>query len=125
MLVVEDEVTLQDIIRVKLEKNKFSVITARTKALTHLRNFGMVDAIWLDHYLFGQEAGLDFLTAIRAEGSPWRTIPVFTISNTASDVKKSSYAKLGVEKYYVKSDFRLSEIIEDIRTILDRKYLTH
>jgi len=119
-LVVEDEVPLQNAIRLNLEKNGFSVVTARDaqQALNHLQDIGKIDVIWLDHYLLGKESGLDFLVRLKEDGAGWKEIPVFVVSNTASEDKVSSYVKLGVDKYYTKSDFRLEEIIKDIKQTL-------
>jgi len=120
VLVVEDEVPLQNAIRLKLEKNEFSVVTARDvqQALNHLQDVENIDVIWLDHYLLGKESGLDFLVRLKEDGAGWKKIPVFVVSNTASEDKVSSYVKLGAEKYYTKSDYRLDDIIQDIKQTL-------
>lgn len=81
----------------------------------------MVDVIWLGHYLLGQNSGLDLIAKVKAEGSGWRSIPVYLVSNTASKEKVQTYMKLGIEKYYTKSDYRLDEIVADIKKHLDSK----
>ncbi len=40
------------------------------------------------------------------------------VSNTATDDKVKTYLKLGAEKYYTKSDYRLDYIIDDIKKTL-------
>ena len=80
-----------------------------------------VDAIWLDHYLFGKGNGLDFVTTIKQEGSKWKNIPVFVVSNTATPEKVNSYLRLGVNKYYTKADHKLADIIGDIQEYLESK----
>jgi two-component system, chemotaxis family, sensor kinase CheA len=121
ILIVEDELPLQKAIRIKLEKSNFEVVTARSvaQALNHLKDVEIVDAIWLDHYLLGKETGLDFVAKIK-QHSDFKNIPVFIVSNTATPDKAKLYLHLGVEKYYMKSDFRLDQIIEDIKNNLKK-----
>lgn len=121
ILIVEDEQPLSKAIQSSLEKNGFQVLTARTVegALNHLKEDGVVDAIWLDHYLIGKENGLDFVTRIKKEEA-WKNIPVFLVSNTASEDKVFSYERLGVYKHYIKAEHRLDEIISDITKYLKK-----
>ncbi len=120
ILVVEDELPLQKAIESKLKKNDFNVITARTaekaeKLMQDKKN--SIDVIWLDHYLLGQENGLDFVAKLKNHKSS-NNIPVFVVSNTATPDKISSYIQLGISKYYTKSDNRLDNIISDIKETL-------
>jgi DNA-binding NtrC family response regulator len=123
ILVVEDERPLLEAIKAKLEKSNFSVVTARSveQALNHLQDIRTVDVIWLDHYLLGKESGLDFVVKCKKEDSWCKNIPIFVISNTASADKFKSYLQFGVEKYYVKAEKRLDEIIEEIQKTLFEK----
>lgn len=121
ILVVEDEKPLQDVIRAKIEKCGCSVVTARTveQALSYLEEGMDIDVIWLDHYLLGKENGLDLVAKLKAEGSRWKNIPVFVVSNTASEDKIKCYLGLGVEKYYTKADYKLDQILSDINKHLE------
>ena len=140
---IEDERPLLEAINTKLEKNGFSVLSARSveqafglklikddlgimtvhsieQALMYLETLEKVNAIWLDHHLLGKEDGLYFVKKIKANGGRWTSIPIFVVSNAASPNTVRSYIKSGVSKYYVKSDHRLDEIIGDIKSLLDR-----
>lgn len=119
ILVVEDEKPLLGAISVKLEKEGFQVVTARTaeQAYNLLEDSVKIDAIWLDHYLLGKENGLDLVIKIKND-EKYKAIPIFIVSNTASADKIKSYINLGVNKYYVKSNYRLDKIISDIRKCL-------
>lgn len=123
ILVVEDERPLAEAIKIKLKLNNFEVVTASSvdSALNFLKDNVVVDAIWLDHYLLGKENGLDLVSLIKNDGSKWKSIPVFVVSNTASADKVGAYLKLGVNKYYAKSDFRLEQIINDIKATLNKE----
>ena len=121
ILVIEDERPLMEAIKAKLEKSNFAVVTARAveQALAYLEDLGHIDAIWLDHYLLGKENGLDFVTKLKSHDGKWKSIPVFVVSNTAGPDKVQSYLRLGVNKYYVKAEHRLDEIIKDIKEFID------
>lgn len=116
VLVVEDERPLLEAIKIKLENSGFEVVTARSveQALNHIEDVDNIDAIWLDHYLLGKENGLDFVAKCKADDSKCVSIPIFVVSNTASSDKVQAYMQLGVNKYYVKAEKRLDEIIADM-----------
>ena len=121
ILVIEDERPLQEAIKAKLLSNEFEVVTARSveEALNFLKDDVNISVIWLDHYLLGKETGLDFLAQIKTDDTEWQKIPIFVVSNTASPEKVQSYLRLGAKKYYTKSDYRLDQIIGDIKAFLE------
>ncbi len=115
ILVVEDELSLQNVIRLKLSKNGFIVHVANSveSALAVIKKVDNIKAIWLDHYLVGEGSGIDLVANLKNDDE-YKKIPIFIVSNTASPDKLKGYIGLGVEKYYTKSNFSLSEIINDI-----------
>lgn len=123
ILVVEDERPLMEAIKAKLEKNDFKVVTAASvaQAFNYLEDEVKIQVIWLDHYLLGKENGLDLVAKMKEDGSKWKEIPIFVVSNTASPDKVNSYLRLGANKYYTKANFRLDTIIGDIREYLGQK----
>jgi DNA-binding response OmpR family regulator len=122
VLIVEDEKPLLNAIKIKLENSGFDVVTARTvdQALHYMEDLERVDVIWLDHYLLGKGTGLDFVVKIKSNDK-WKQIPIFVVSNTASPEKVRSYIKFGAIKFYTKADFRLDEIIADMKGVLVEK----
>ncbi len=122
ILVVEDELPLQAAIRIKLESMGLIVVTARTiqQAFEYLKEVPTIDAVWLDHYLIGNGSGLDFVAQMR-EGS-YPELPIFVISNSIDHEKITSYLRLGVNKYYTKTECRLIDIATDIRDYLNRDH---
>lgn len=122
ILVVEDEQPLLKLIKTKLEKNGFTVTTARTflEAWNYLKDLKWVDAIWLDHYLVGKEDGLDFVAKLKNHDEQWKKIPIFVISNTASPANVQSYIKLGIIKYFVKIENQLDNIVAEIKSFLEK-----
>jgi CheY-like chemotaxis protein len=117
ILVIEDELPLQDAIRIKLENNGLKVITARSvkQALSYVEEVATIDVIWLDHYLLGQENGLEFVARLKNEKSRYRDIPIFVVSNSVGQDKITSYINFGINKYYTKTEFTLAEIVTDIK----------
>ena len=122
VLVVEDEIILQNLIYSKLVKRNFSVVYSRTaaQALKYLEDNKDIDIIWLDHYLLGKDDGLDFVAKVK-ENPDWKHIPIFLISNSASDDKVQAYLQLGVDKYFIKSNYTLDNIIDDMEKYVSEK----
>jgi CheY-like chemotaxis protein len=142
ILVIEDERALLDVVNNRLKKKGFGVVSARSvdqvfdasleengldiiaatsvkQALEHLEGLEKIDAVWLDHNLIGKENGLDFIKKIKANGGRWKKIPIFVVSNTERSDTIKSYVKLGISKYYIKSNHKLDEIIKDINESLN------
>lgn len=119
VLVVEDERPLSMAIAKKLGLIGFDVLTARTanQAMTYLEEVEKIDAIWLDHYLLGEDSGLDLVMKIKKK-SKWSGIPVFVVSNTASPDKIKCYLELGVSKYYLKAECRIDDVAKEINRSL-------
>ncbi|MDB5204665.1 MAG: hypothetical protein JWP09_693 [Candidatus Taylorbacteria bacterium] len=144
ILVIEDEKPLLEAVKTKLEKNNFNVITSRSvmrafgspleedntggvtkdsiiEALKHIEDLERVDAIWLDHNLLGKENGLDFVTKFKSNDGKWSKIPIFVVSNTSDDNLVKTYAKLGVNHYFIKAEHKLEDIIKEINMCLEPK----
>lgn len=141
ILLIEDDIPLLEAVQIKLEKNNFKVISARSverafssgiedldsgsitvssieKALKFLSDLEGIDAIWLDHNLVGKENGIDFVNKFKANGGRWSKVPIFVVSNTSSLDLRKSYAQLGVDHYFVKAEHRLDNIISEIKETL-------
>lgn len=121
ILVLEDEKPLLEAIKLKLEKRGFDVVSARTidQAKNYVNDLERVDVIWMDHYLIGKGNGLDFIAWCKeSDNDKCRLIPVFVVSNTASDDKVATYMSLGAKRYFVKSNHKLDEIITEISNSL-------
>lgn len=140
ILVIEDDTSLLEVIKSKLELSSFTVIVSRSveqafttefteileknqvvqksyieTALAHLETLEKIDAIWLDHNLIGKEDGLDFVVKFKANGGRWSALPIFVVSNSADNELIDTYKELGVTKYYLKAEHKLADIIADIK----------
>ncbi len=118
VLVVEDDKPLQDAIVMKLTKEGINTTTAINfdQAIEALNKEGVFDAIWLDHYLLGDKDGYEVVKETQKE-IRWKNIPIFLVSNTINPEKVQPYFDAGIVRFYVKSDYKLEEILNDIKSI--------
>ncbi len=119
ILVIEDEQSLLEAIKKKLENSGFNTVPASDaeQALSYLESSQTnPDLIWLDYYLPGI-SGLEFMSKIK-NNEKFSAIPIFIISNTAGPDKVSSMMGLGANKYFLKAEKRLDEIIDEIKKYL-------
>ncbi|MCX6779418.1 MAG: response regulator [Candidatus Magasanikbacteria bacterium] len=118
ILVIEDEESLLNAIATSLEGEGFQVIKSRIadQAWQYLKDVGLVDLIWLDHYLLGED-GIYFTKRLRGD-EKLKGLPVFVVSNSENPVKEKEYEELGVIKYYTKSENSLEKIISEIKKYL-------
>ncbi|HEY4496706.1 MAG TPA: response regulator [Candidatus Paceibacterota bacterium] len=122
VLVVEDERPLLEAISKKLESQGILAVTARSvdQAASYLEDVKGVNLIWLDHYLLGPKDGIDFVNDLKRDAYK-KDIPIFVVSNTASPDKRDEYIKLGVDRVYTKADYKLDDIIKEIKLFLEKK----
>jgi len=118
-MVVEDESLLLQAICKKLTLNKMNPISCASgkQALDYLENLPeLPDAIWLDYHLKDME-GITFMQKIK-DHKKWREIPVFVVSNSASQDKIQGMLALGARKYLLKAEHRLDELIRIIHDFI-------
>ncbi len=120
VMVVEDEKMLLQAISKKLEAVGFEGILCPNarEAIKYFREGlgALPDVIWLDYYLPDMN-GFEFLSEIK-KNEAWAKIPVVVVSNSASEEKKNAMLVLGVEKYILKAEHKLSDIVEIIREVI-------
>jgi len=121
ILIIEDELSLLRAIEKKLEHSGFETATAQdgNLALDLLHSLPEPpDLIWLDYYL-PTMSGLEFLTKIK-DDPQFSGIPVFVVSNTAGPEKVNAMMALGANKYFLKAEIKLEEIISEIYKFLPK-----
>jgi CheY-like chemotaxis protein len=122
ILVVEDEDLLLQAISKKLTLSGLHPVscTSGEQALDYLNSFSeLPDAIWLDYHLTGMD-GLTFLEKLK-ENKKWKDIPVVVISNSASPEKVHDMLALGANKYLLKAEYRLDQIIDTVKEFVSGK----
>jgi CheY-like chemotaxis protein len=122
VLVVEDEAALQDAIKMKMEKEGMAYIGATNaeEALVKLTEI-RPELIWLDLLMPGM-GGFAFLQKLR-ETPSYRDIPVVIVSVSASAEKIRHAFELNVVDYLVKSQYKLEDIINKMKTFITQKPL--
>lgn len=121
ILVIEDETLLLEAIRLKLNAAGYEVdvYSAAKEALAKLQNNELdPSAIWLDYYM-GDMNGLEFLSEVK-KLDKYKNIPVLVVSNSASEDKITALQSLGVEKYLLKADYKLEEIVNELKQVIEK-----
>ena len=113
VLIVEDDLFLQGILAMKLEKAGFVV----ERALDGKEAFSILekerpDIILLDLLLPGME-GREVLRHIK-ETSQWASIPVIIASNLDNPTERDKVKQLGVVDYLVKVEHTPDEIVQRV-----------
>ena len=119
ILVIEDEASMQEIIKETLEKEKYIVESATTydRALDKIISFDY-DCILLDITL-PDGSGLDLLTELKKID---KTSNVIIISAKNSIDDKVAGLNLGADDYLIKP-FHIAELTARVKSILRRKAL--
>lgn len=120
IFVIEDEAALLHALEARLSIEGFNVITS-SDGKEGIENINLVkpDLVVLD-ILLPRMNGLEVLKNLK--GNPeTKSIPVIVISNISdeSDIEKAK--KLGAQDYLIKADYKLDEIVEKIKEIIDVK----
>jgi len=124
ILVVEDEVLLLEAIAKKLKVNNYEVVTATsdTQVIDYLESMSTPpDAIWLDYYL-GDVNSLELLKKIK-EKELWKDIPIVVVSNSSDKKVVQSMMALGANKYLLKAENKLQDIIKTFDNFITQEQL--
>jgi DNA-binding response OmpR family regulator len=113
ILFVEDEKVLRDTLEEALIDNKFEVQTAINgeEALKFIEK-NEYDLVLLD-IILPKENGFEVLKKIN------KTIPVILLTNLSGPSNVQRALDLGARNYLVKSEYRLEEIVERVKEIID------
>lgn len=111
ILVVEDEVHIQRLIKLVLEKHKFEVDTASSgeEALQRLKSEARPDMILLDILMPGID-GLSVLRTLKATAE-FKDIPVVMLTALAQENVVLQGIKLGA-KDYIRKPFHPTELVK-------------
>lgn len=117
VLIIEDDEFLQGLEATKIKKSGYEVLSAQTgeEALKKILEPN-IDIILLD-LLLPNFDGFEILKTIRATEAT-KNIPVIVFSNLSEEKDLEKATKLGANKFMVKSNFSLEELIDYIDKIL-------
>jgi len=132
IMIVEDENLLLQAISKKLEFDDIATISCSSgkQAIDYLNSSSeLPDAIWLDYQLKDMD-GIEFMGQLK-KNKKCEQIPVIVVSNSASEDKVNNMLAFGAKRYLLKAEYRLDDIIETIKTVIeesrkaDKKMNTH
>ena len=118
ILIIEDEKSLRQVVRSKLEAEGF-VVSVLTNGDNILRAITQdnPDLILMD-LMLPQTDGLTLLKTIR-ENSDFNDVKIIVLSNFSQEADVTEVLKLGATEFLVKADTPLSELTKVIRHHLD------
>ena len=117
ILIIEDEKAIAGVLKLKLESAGFVVDVAEDgkSALEMIDRDGYV--ILLLDLILPDVDGFKVLEAFRAHDTK---TPVVVLTNLAQEEDRNRIDALGVSGYYVKSQTSLNEIVEIVRSLLQK-----
>lgn len=119
ILLVEDDNFIIDIYITKLKEVGFSVQSAVNgeDALAKIKQ-GRPDLVLLDIVL-PQVTGFEFLQEIKSMPE-LKNVPVIVLSNLGQKKEVEKGLSLGAAKYLIKAHYTPTEVVEEIRTVLNK-----
>ena len=120
LLIIEDEMSLANVLRIKFEQSNFEVYVAGEGGLgIELAKENIPDIILLD-LILPKESGFDILKKIK-KIDEIKDIPVIilTNSNRANEVDKGF--ELGAVDYLLKAHFNIENVVDRVKTYIDEK----
>jgi two-component system alkaline phosphatase synthesis response regulator PhoP len=117
ILVVEDEPSLQEAVRLKLAQKGVTVITADSgeEAIQKIKEH-RPSLVWLDIMLPGM-SGLDVLHWLRQE-KEYKDLPAVIVSVSGSREHIAKANNLGVKAYIIKSEHTIDAIVTKVKSFL-------
>ena len=116
ILIIEDDINFLASLQAKLSVEGFLVSIAKNgeEGLRKLNN--EINLIILD-IILPDTSGFEVMQKIKADPET-KDIPVVIVSNLSDQASKDKGIKLDVKDYIVKPEYRIDEIIEKIKTLL-------
>jgi two-component system alkaline phosphatase synthesis response regulator PhoP len=119
ILMVEDNIFLRKLYRDKLTRAGFGFVEA-TNGVEGLNKavFEKPDLIILD-LILPRKNGFDVLAELK-EKPDVKNTPVIILSNLSQEADIKEAMKLGAEEYLVKTEVRLSEVVDMVKKIIKK-----
>jgi len=120
ILIIEDDDFFRDLLHKKLKSEGFEIIEAADgqKGIDTLKE-KKPDVVLLD-LLLPTIDGFEVLSQARAN-SDTAKIPVIILSNLGQQEDIEKALKLGANDYLIKSQFDMAQVIDKIKTLLEKK----
>lgn len=114
ILIAEDETALRDVLRDKLSRENFNIISAKDgKGAIELALSEHPNLILLD-LLMPEVSGLQVLEKLRAD--EWgKTATVIILTNVSEQEKIAEAVMENAYEYLIKSDWKLEDIVKKVK----------
>lgn len=123
ILVVEDEEILLTALSEQLKQEGFEVVGAKDGVEGVEKAAAEKPALILLDLVMPRLDGIGALTQLK-EGAETKNIPVVILTNLSDYDKISDALALGAMDYLVKANYRMEELVNKIKTVLERKETT-
>lgn len=119
ILIVEDDIFIRDIYKVRFEQEGFDVMLAENglAALQKMNQGAEPEIILLDIIMPGMD-GVEVLKKLKAD-EKWKEIPIIMLTNISERDKVNEAMELGVKDYLIKSHFTPSEVVQKVNVLLN------
>lgn len=119
ILIIEDDIFIRDIYKVRFEQDGFEVCLAENGivGLEKMRQGINPDIILLDIIMPGMN-GIEVLKKIKEE-QQWDNIPIIMLTNISEKDRVNESLEMGVKDYLIKSHFTPSEVVQKVTNLLD------
>lgn len=118
ILIIEDDLPLQNAYQTALTKAGYEIVFATTgKEGLESAKTAKPKLVLLDLMLPGGMNGFDVLERLKADQTLSK-IPVFVLTNL--DNEKDTALKIGADKYFVKSNISIDNVISEIDGVLKK-----
>lgn len=120
ILIIEDEMSLANILRIKFEQCNFEVfIASQGDQGIELAKDNIPDVILLD-LILPQESGFDVLKKIK-DIDKIKDIPVIILTNSNRDNEVDKGFELGAIDYLLKAHLNIEKVVKIVKTCIDEK----
>ena len=119
-MIVEDDQFLSSIVAEHFMKEGYNVVPAQggAEALKFLAE-NVPDIMLLD-ILMPEMSGLEVLKKVRADNR-YKDMPIIVFSNLGQQSDIDEGKKLGADDFLVKAQFTLKEVMDKVKTLLNKK----
>ncbi len=122
VMIIEDESLLLQAVAKKFDAQDIETVTCEggQQAFDYLASLPRLpDIIWLDFHLKDMN-GVQFMGDLK-KNEKWKGIPVVVVTNTATDDNIHNIMALGANKYVVKAEQRLDDIVALVVSMINKK----
>jgi CheY-like chemotaxis protein len=122
ILVVEDEMSVQNALADKFEREGFEVLRAKDGAEGLKAAIGKRPSIILLDIAMPKMDGIEMMRRLREENEYGKSVPVIILTNLTADDKITwAVAKDEPAYYLIKSDWRIEDVVGKVRETLAKE----